>query len=342
MSCLNDERAGTISRPANVVRIAKPGTRAQPALLLLILLLLVWFPGCARNQAGGQSLATTGAAAADTLAEYYDGLIQDTLDVWDLEAFIAALRQASFTEDQQKKLQVQVTALGQRAAMARRLAAVYASLGQLSTYDASGEVQKAAKDLSQSIVKLTPISTAQGSPDPSDIFGAIAGDLAAWQQSREIEKNAARLGRATKRVAALFDAELPVYTSIPEERGNKAASVTEHLIRNGYVSPLPLVRDVPATIGLTVATTKPVDQATLDALIPVAGVRMHRAAFNSASAAGNISSSMDSLVDNHATLKAGDGVDLDRAAAAIARAQFYLDEIVKFRKAAKRQSTSSN
>src|SRR5687768_16034415 len=101
------------------IRVAKMQIHAH-ALQLLILLLLVWFPGCARNQAGGQALATTGAAAADTLADYYDGLIQDTLDIWDLEAFHAALRQVPFEASEQKRLQVQVAALGQRAAMARR------------------------------------------------------------------------------------------------------------------------------------------------------------------------------------------------------------------------------
>ena len=317
--------------------------------LVLLLSSMAGLTGC-DNRAEGEALAKSGAAAADTLAKYYDSLIQDTIDTWEFEAFNVSIRNSmsaaaaggaapqnpiTFDPRQQDLLQKRLDALNGRAKLARSLLATYNALKDLSTYDASGAVKGSAEALATEIVGLTRLP--QAGIDPSNLFGMVAGDIAAWKQSRDIRKGSQILLRLVEDLTKLFDAEKDVYKSITEERGNKAIIVAQYLIENKMVLALPLLQKVPDSLGIKLAgADKPVDNAaTIAGLVEMIRVRMLRMATLSAGAADNMRTALGNLATAHHELQAKRGLSLDGVLAAVARAQDYVDEINKLREAKK-------
>ncbi|MBV9929001.1 MAG: hypothetical protein JOZ96_28570 [Acidobacteria bacterium] len=328
--------------------------RAKRALsstlaLFLLLPILAGLTGC-DNRAEGEALAKTGAAAADTLAKYYDSLIQDTIDTWEFEAFNVSIRNSmaaaaaggaapqhpiTFDAREQDLLQKRLDALNARAKLARRLVTTYNALKDLSTFDASGAVKSSAEALATEITGLT--SLPQAGINPSTLFGMVASDIAGWKQSRDIRKGSKILLSIVEGLTKLVDAEKDVYKSITEERGNKAIIVAQYLIENKMVLALPLLQKVPDSLGIKLAgADKPViDAPTIAGLMEMIRVRMLRMATLSAGAADSMSAGLADLATAHQELQAKRGLSLDGVLAAVARAQAYVDEINKLREAKK-------
>jgi hypothetical protein len=310
---------------------------------------LAGLTGC-DNRAEGEALAKTGAAAADTLAKYYDSLIQDTIDTWEFEAFNVSIRNSmgaaaaggaapqhpiTFDPALQSKLQEQLDALNARAKLARRLLATYNALKDLSTSDASGAVKSSAEALATEIAGLKVFPA--GGVNPSTLFGMAASDIAAWKQSRDIRKGSKILLAIVEGMTKLFDAEKDAYKSITEERGNKALVVAQYLIENKMVLALPLLQKVPDSLGIKLAgADRPVDNAaTIAGLVEMISVRMLRMATLSAGAADSMRAGLADLATAHQELQAKRGLSLDGVLAAVARTQDYVDEINKLREAKK-------
>lgn len=296
----------------------------------LLLLLLSGLTGCG-NTAEGVKLAEAGIGTADTLAKYYDSLAQDLVDIWEWEAFNSAIRGTSFSDDEQQLLQDQIDAINRRGALARRLGSTYSALKELGSYNASEDVKKSADGLAKSIMGLPPL---QGTGvDPSGIFGALAGDLAAWKQSRDMKKGGELILRTLTKLNELFDRESDAYKSIAEERGNKIENVVDFLIRRKKVLALPLLQKVPDALGLKLAEAdKPVEnEETIAGLVAIARVRARRVALMSAGAANAVHQALEQLVRNHRNFRDNYGLSLASILTGIERAQFYLDEIGKLR-----------
>jgi hypothetical protein len=283
------------------------------------------------DRATGEELAKAGMSAANNLANYYESLAQDTLDTWEMEAFLSSLRQVSFDATQQKPLQEQIDALKSRARLARALASTYGALQQLSSYDASAEMKGAAEKLAQEVkaIPVLPKSTV----DPSSLFGSLAGDIAAWRQSGDIRKGSKLLLEADENILKLFKSEKEACDSIPEERGNKIAAVIEHLIKKKMVVSWSLLQKETDALNLPwVSAQEPVeDNVTIEAMIELARVRMKRLAFISASAGDSISQSLESLIENHKSFQDKKGLNLEGMLTLVQKAQSYLDEISKLR-----------
>ncbi len=299
-------------------------------LLLVLLLVVPGLSGC-NNKAEGLKLAETGVATAETMASYYDSLARDTLDIWEWEAFLSAIRGTSFDDREQQRLQDQIDALNKRSRLANRLRSTYSALKELSSYNASGEVKSAAENLSNTILGLPPLKAS--GVDPSTIFGKLAGDLAAWKQSKDLRKGSVLILQTLERLTVLFDRETEAYKSIPEERANKIENVVDYVIRNKMVLSLPLLQKVVDAVGLKlVGADKPVDkEETILGLVAIARVRAHRVGLLSAGAAVGIHQALEQLVENHREFNASKGLSLDSALAGIEKAQSYLDEINKLR-----------
>jgi hypothetical protein len=304
--------------------------RKTLAIFLLLLLLGSGLIGC-HNQAEGLKLAETGIATADTMARYYDSLAQDTLDIWEWEAFSSAIRGTSFDDHQQQLLQDQVDALNHRSRLAHRLGSTYRALKELSSYNASGDVKSSAENLAKAIIGLPPLKGS--SVNPSAIFGKLAEDIVSWKQSKDIRKGSELILRTLQRLVVLFDRESEAYKSIAEERGNKIENVIDYAIRNKIVLSLPLLQKAADTVGLKLAgADKPVDkEEAIVGLIAIASVRARRLAVMSAGAADGILQALEQLVTNHREFRANNGLSLSSALVGIERAQSYLEEIANLR-----------
>lgn len=294
-------------------------------------LALAGLTGCG-NRKAGEELAKAGIAAADTLATYYDSLVQDTVDIWEMEAFLASIRGVSFDEKAQEALQDQIEALQHRARLARTLAGTYSALKSLSSYDASGEVKGAAAKLAEE-VKAIPVLS-KSNVNPSDIIGSLAGDIAAWQQSKDIRKGAKLISDTLGKLKQLYDKEIGAYKSIASERGNKVTGVITHLLDNKLLVGVPLPQKALESLGLAWAPQKKwiEDDKTIKAVIEVAKARTQRIAFLSSDAADSVAMSISLLIRNHDDFQNKKGLTPSEILAAIQKAQSYIDEISRLRK----------
>lgn len=310
--------------------------RVQLVFFVCLFLVLISLNGCG-NQKAGEELVKAGIATGNTLANYYDSLVQDTVDIWEMEAFLSSIRNdtdttiVTFNESQQKLLQDQIEALQHRARLARRLVSVYNALKELSSYDASGEVKGAAENLAKEVQGIPVLQNSK--VVPSSIIGSLAGDIASWQQSKDIKKGAKLILDTLKKLKELYDSETKAYKSIAVERGNKVSNVVINLLEKKLVIGLPLLQKASESLGLPwAADKKPIEDAqTLKAVIEVAKVRIQRMAFLSSDAADNVAMSISLLIDNHQEFQNKKVLTLSEMLAAIQKAQSYIDEISKLR-----------
>lgn len=285
--------------------------------------------GCGeRERAEATALAGLGAETSALLADHYDALADATVDVLEIETFLAALREVPFEEAHRARLDRRADQLAARARLARRLAAAYGSLERLAGADPRPGVQRAATDLAGAIADLG--SAGDDAPEPAGLFGSLAGDLIAWRQAKDLEEGAALLRRSLAGAIALYDAESGLYDDVVEERRNKAAAVADHLIRNEMVVALPLVESVPGALGLKWSSTSKAvkDPATVEALVAVAAVRLERQALAARRSGTGVRDALQALHAGHDALEAGRPADLEGATRALARARSWLETLV--------------
>jgi hypothetical protein len=315
-----------------------PGVRARarvprlvPALVVVgLVLVLAAQMGCRRGSEG-KDLAAAGLKAADVMASYYDSLVRDVTDTWEMEAFNSALRGIPFDQTAEQELQKTINALNRRKLLAQRLAATYQALENLAGYDASAEVGAAAASLGDAMSGIPGLPGGIG--NPSGLFSAAGGQLAAWKQTRDVRKGAEALQGSIESINALFQKELPAYQSIPEERQNKATVISDYLIRNKLVAAWPLLDKVPDALGLKwTAGRSPVeDEKAVDALVALARVRLIRMAMLSSAAGTDISESLQLLLASQRQFLGNQAVDLAALEASLQKSSSYLDEIAKLR-----------
>jgi hypothetical protein len=316
------------------------------ALFLLWAVVISSLIGC-DNREEALELAKAGKEASDTMAKYYETLIQDTYDIWDLEAFrvysdveegttLSSKQQEEFRKSTDK-LRDTTEELNKRLKLAQQLASTYNALQELASYNASGEVKKSVEGLADSIKGLGLIPGAE--VVPSSIFGMAAEDLTKWKQSKDIRKGSALIVQTIEKLQELFRKEAEAYRSIPEEKSNKIASALEYLITKEKATSLPLVQKVPESLGLKlVEADKPVkDEQTKNALIGIVTVRGERNAQMSALAASAIEKSLEELAKNHRQLQNKEGLNLGEIKEKVERAKAYIDAINEAKKENKKQ-----
>lgn len=287
--------------------------------------------GC-DNRATGTKLADAGIGGSEKIAQYYENLAEDAVDIMELEAFRDGISGGGiFQEADKSRLEKTIEAMRGRAKMARQLEQTYRSLRELSDYDAGGAVKESASALADAIKGLPGLPGS--SVIPSAIIGEVGRDIAAWKQSRDIRRGAELLLLTHVKIKELMDKELDAYKSISEERFNKAGTTIETLISKEMVASLPLIKKVPESLGLKLVDEgKPVkDLITQKGLIEVAKVRFYRQYLASASLGDTTLTVLMDLIEAHRSFEKERGRGIGRALASIARAQVYIDQIQQLR-----------
>src|SRR3989442_1139453 len=106
-------------------------------------LAVVWDVGEIKTAVGSAGIARAGKAgitASSTLTNYYDSLAQDTVDIWEMEAFFDSIQGIPFDEKSQKLYQDRINAFNHRAQMASDFGSIYRVLLKSASYDASGQI----------------------------------------------------------------------------------------------------------------------------------------------------------------------------------------------------------
>ncbi len=300
----------------------------QIAKCLALIFVLVTISGCA-DQATGVKLADAGSMTANTLADFYKSLILDRLDTLEIAVFTNALDGG--TIDETRRLQElafrEVAALQHREQLAHQMTSTYDALKNLSSYDASGEVKQAVQNLVGQLMKTPAL---RGPVDPSSLFGSLAGEVAAWQQSRDIRKGIELLLSNLEKFAVLFEREKPAYNSIAKERGDLIVQVYQRvLIARGQLQLWPEVREMVDKLDLPTSVSDP---QTAEAYKQLVQVRVRRIWVLSENAADNTGQAISQLVSSHRSFANGKGANLSEIIAFLKKAQSYLDEIAKLRK----------
>lgn len=175
----------------------------QRAFILFVVFVIT---GCGDNREAGLQLANKGEETSKSLEGFYTKLHQYKADEAELEAFDLGTRDTAIQlANLQKRIQ-QLQALDSRIRLARTMKAAYASLKDLSEYNARAEIKESAGKLMEGFGELVPFP---GEAAPSTIFGTLMGELAAVQQSGDIRDGAKALRSALAVTIKLYDVEHP-------------------------------------------------------------------------------------------------------------------------------------
>jgi hypothetical protein len=206
-------KIGPSRTPAAAIT-SPPRRLSRLASLLILALALCTAGGCAStSQQGGKDLSAAGVKTANGLADFYDQLAGYCIDTAELDTLNFGF-QALLNDPEGRAADARnheayeslAQAFNRRAAMARSLATLYGSLGNLAAFDARGKVGAAAGDLSGALTDL-PALTGKLDFDPKAITTIIAGDLVALKQSADIRAASQATAKVLDGVADLLDAE---------------------------------------------------------------------------------------------------------------------------------------
>jgi hypothetical protein len=306
----------------------RPG---RAVLAIILACCLAGLVGCA-DQKGAVELAKLGADTAKTLGDFYDSLVQTTLDYWELLTFDYALHGRALEQKDKDLYQARIQAMNQRARLARSLADTYGALSRLASYDASGEVKNAASGLSQAVMKLPQMPAT--AIDPSTLFGMLAGELAGWVQTRNLRRGSELLLQTVEDIQRLFAMEQEAYNNIIRELGEYQKGTIKYLISQQLIAAWPLLK-IPASLGLNwVNEKRPVEDVKNQiALREIAYFRVDRLTLLSAETGDNLKGALQKLAENHRQFLARRPLNLDQTLAALQKAQAYLDEIARIKTA---------
>lgn len=181
-------------------------TRSVFITRLFLLLLVLVFTGCGDQREEGLQLARSGEATAQSLEKFYTKLYQYKADEIELEAFDLGTRDTAMGMGNLTRRVEILRAINSRIELAQTMKASYASLKDLSEYNARAEVKEAAGNLLDSFDGLIPFP---GAKAPKTLFGGLLGELAAAQQSGDIRDGAVAIRSALEVTLKIYSAEHP-------------------------------------------------------------------------------------------------------------------------------------
>jgi hypothetical protein len=321
-----------IERLARGRRIRKDITVLVFAGIVTILVGCV--AGCV-NRTDAQKLADSGLSAASTLAAYYGTLSQQVDDIFEMEAFSNSLRGIPRDPNYEKLVQDNQAALLRRARLARQLAASYQSLKDLSSYDASGSVSDSFDKLGKAVTgSLPPLkglgASAAGAPiDAEKLFSTVAGWLASWKQSKDLQKAVRGMTETLTALDKLFAQELPACQSISEERVLKASVIASELIQKKQVNAWPLLQQDLDGIGLKLAhpDTPPTDDDINKALAQVVRARSVHLQGLADSAGQDLLTALNQQLAAQERFQANQGISVTDIQTAVEKASDLLGQI---------------
>jgi hypothetical protein len=315
---------------------------------LLPLLALTLLTGCASSPQGAKDLSATGVNAANALADYYDQLADYALDITELTAVNTGLmglldkpQGEKIVDDTNTGYESIAQAFRRRAAMARSLATLYASINNLAAYDARGAVGGAASNLSDAVTSLPPVK-GQLDADPKALIGMIAGDLAALKQAADLRKASDLTASVLDHVADFVQAEhggggrADLYGEVVSLRASLAGQVTGRLITKKYVDPTAVMKGFGDEYQIPWDGQIPDgDESTRRAAAAVASAQTRRQAALTAAAGDTVVQALRALAAQHKAFAQSGQFNPADAAALTQRAQAYIAEIEKLKKEAR-------
>lgn len=311
--------------------VRRLSTRRWTASLAFLLLVLPALAGCRERERGGE-IATAGKATATALAEYYDSLVQDTVDTWQLEVFFRATAEGGpipMNEEEAGLMTDRIDELAGRARAARSLADAYAAMQGLTSYDPTGPAGTAGKQLAASLGGIGVLPGSQYAP----VFGWVSGEVAALAQSRSIAQANALMLKIVTDLQTMFRAEMEAYGFVAQERADKAAIVAESLVDSKRVDAKPLLDPIGDLVGLKWVSGQPdlTDQVLRDAAKGLLEVRARQHALLSSRAAGEMDTALSSLIFAHSQLAQGGSPSLDDIGVGLQRLDALLSAIEETR-----------
>lgn len=315
------------------------------APLATVVVFLILFVSC-DNRTEALELAKEGRSTALAIVKFYDSLIQDTRDTWELEVF---LLNSNITESEDDELVLSETQKGllrtrmeeiqKRAKLARTLAATYTALEKFASYDARGEIEGSVTNLASSISGLgvIPLPTAEGNKiDPSKIFGMIAGDIAAWKQSKDLREGSVLIEATIRKTQVLFYLEKAAYQYIASERGRKIKRSLTQCIKKKNCSSSPLKSYlIQMNLNPDDVDKASEDRQTMFGILGIVTTRNEEISRKYVSAADGIDQSLNGLAENHQKFQNKEGLSLGEIKQGIERASEYLKAIEEIRKGKK-------
>ena len=231
-----------------------------------------------------KALASRGQAAGTRVAELYEALARDTVDVWELTAFRRGFLKLPAGADTRSAFEEQYKLLRSRARLARRMANAYESLGTLAAYDALDDME-------------TELKGVKRSPAVDKVIAAIA----LWKQSGDLHQGARSLRPLAEAMRDLFRSERELYDDIVEERADKYRQVAIELVKAKEVVSTPLVNRVLASYELSWPDTKQpfADERTIAGIVEMIDARSHSFAAKSYDDIDAAANALDSLVEAH-------------------------------------------
>ena len=311
-------------------------------MLLLWVLIVSSLTGC-DNRAEALELAKDGKTSAETMAKFYDSLIRDTRDTWELEVYLLNFSRTAketdvieLTPKQKNLFQTRINEIQKRANLARNLAATYGALETFASYDAPAAVQGSVTNLASSITGLgiIPLPTSDGKEvDPSKIFGMIAQDIAAWKQSKDLREGSDLILKTIQKLEYLFYLEKDAYKYIPAEKGRKILRGITNCIDKQNCAFTPMKK----YLEQMDFESEDVDKAAKDiptkfAILGMVTARNDEKTELYMSAADGIKDALHELVLNHQKFRNNEGLSLSGIKQGFERAQAYLDAIQEARK----------
>lgn len=310
--------------------------------LILVLALVAAQSACDRTPA--IELANLGMVTGQALTEYYESLVNDTNDTWDMELFWVALikKQNSasgrgidpnFDDEDIKLLKGRIDQLNSRVKMAKQMRTMYTELKDYASYDAGASVEIAAKNLSSALTGLIPVPGVNA----AGIIGAIAGDLERFSQIKDLKEKIKISKKLMDSLNELFEKEESAYALIAQENNVTATAIAQSLIENEMVLPWGLLDKIPTTFGVKwvskTITDPPKDDDLKKGFIAIIKRRNDHLNDAAKSAAENLGEAIKDLAAAHAKYLEKKPIDLSNVASLLGRAKFYLGEIQKLKQA---------
>jgi len=284
--------------------------------------------GCGADLSPGGELVSVGIAGGETISAFYDALIQFTVDTVEVEIFVRGLRNRP-SEDLREGFETQIASLSYRKQFAHRLTTTYTALGELLRVDASKDVQAEVESLVGSLAKIPQLPVI-GAIVPSNVVGPIAGELAAWRQSRDVRRGVQLVVNVLDRFAKLYEREGPAYTSIAQQRANNIGTLVDLVISEPTVVLPRSMKMMIESLELDFSNL-PKDQpsglSSINAFKQLARVRAEQRALATATAGGSIGRALVLSVDINRTYSAGRRPSLVQVRAAWDQAKLDVDRM---------------
>jgi hypothetical protein len=210
--------------------------RPRYCLVGLMVLLNLVFSGC-RDHDQATDLIASGQAASKLLESYYSHLNTATLEWWQYQMAFNTIQEIEMAPELEALTRDRIDAFQIRTALARRLADVYDSLGQLESSASTQPAVAAAQNLGKSmsgIPKLPGVDLSEG-------FGKAAGLLVNLQLSRDFKKANQAMTEAIARIRDQFLREQDIYRSIVRDCANTRHALIQSLARKGLVDATPMI-----------------------------------------------------------------------------------------------------